>query len=517
MFAIEHPNDQTLASLWGEDLAAARTESILTHLDSCPGCAQRLAAMDSSIQHYGRIVQLVDAQLPDPPRAWADIAVAMDRVDRARAADSESARSFSSAKAHPRRPVWISAIAAAILLVFLIWPRDGSVARAETLLVRAKSAAARARSRKSSRLRVATGHTAFVRPAVLASDSPANDPLHAQFLTARYDWNDPLSAAAFWGWREQLRHKTDRVSESAQPAQYRLETITADTPLRDASIVFAGPDLTPVSLRLLFDGGTWVEITALPEPAPTTPATIEGGPAKVPAPPDPRETDRQLAERELAVRLAIAALSDNTPVPVTVEVAPQGSIIVTPYHLSPQQERQLRESLAGREGVLLNPTERDGGLSIGPKSASDEEPALGTAGVIASLAHLIAEDADRFPQDRELLLEPSGRAALRDLRIRRTEQLIAHLDKLNRQLAASHELPALQNPPPALPESNPSLAGLEQAAAALNRLVTAAYATGAEHIDLDIAAPELTRGMGEVLLLARQYDRHLRQPARERR
>src|SRR5262249_55339299 len=155
--------------------------------------------------------------------------------------------------------------AAAILLGFLVWPRAGSVARAETLLVHAKASAARAHPRKRSLLRVVTGQAMFTRPTALTDDVSGNDLLRAQFLTARYDWSDPLSPAEFQGWREQLKQKTDHVSEPGEPTQYRLQTTTTESALRDASIVFEGPDLTPVSLRLVFDGGGWVEITPIPE------------------------------------------------------------------------------------------------------------------------------------------------------------------------------------------------------------------------------------------------------------
>jgi hypothetical protein len=458
--------------------------------------------MDSSIERFARIVELVDSHLPAPPRAWADIRAEMERVDRPL-----------------RRPVWIGAIAASILLTFLLWPRGSSVARAETLLVRAKAAAGQVHSRKTSHLRVATRQALFVRPAVLATDDTGNGVLRARFLTARYDWGEPLSAAAFRGWREQLRQKTDRVSQAGErePVQYRIETKTTDSILRHASIVFEGPELTPVSLRLVFDDGAWMEITALPDAPATLPALADPTPTKVPAVPETHVTGRQLAERELAVRLAIDALSNGTPAPVSVEVEPEGGIIVTPYQLSPEQEHQLDQSLTGTEGVRLNPVERDGGPVGSPAAPGEEEPAIGTAGNIASLAHLLAGYADRFPPAREALLEPAGRAALRALRLRRIEQLISQVDRLNNQLAAAHEIAGVDDPPVTSRESAPSLDGLVQAAGALNRLVTASYTTGADHVEPSLARLELTREMGKLRRLARQYERDLKPPAGDRR
>ena len=56
-----------------------------------------------------------------------------------------------------------------------------------------------------------------------------------------------------------------------------------------------------------------------------------------------------------------------------------------------------------------------------------------------------------------------------------------------------------------------------QAAGTLNRLVTAIYTTGADHIEASNAWPELTREMGEVRRLAVQYERYLKPPAEEGR
>jgi hypothetical protein len=306
MFAIEHLSDKTLSSLWSEDLPAAATESILAHLESCVECGQRLEAMDSSIEQYRHFVRFVDSYLPAPPRVWADIRSEMERVDR-----SVRPVTMQPAKTHQGRPVWIGAIAAAILLAFLVW-RAVAQWHARDILTRARSAD-RAHSRKRSQLRVVTRQASFERPALLAGDAAGNHLLRAQFQTARYDWNEPLSAAAFRGWRDQLRQKTDRLSESREPAQYRLETTTAENVVRNASIVFEGPELTPVSLRLVFDGGGWVEITALPEAPATVLALRDHAPPKTPVIAQPRLTDRQLAGRELDVRLAIDALSNDTP------------------------------------------------------------------------------------------------------------------------------------------------------------------------------------------------------------
>jgi hypothetical protein len=52
-----------------------------------------------------------------------------------------------------------------------------------------------------------------------------------------------------------------------------------------------------------------------------------------------------------------------------------------------------------------------------------------------------------------------------------------------------------------------------QAAGTLNRLVTAIYTTGADHIEASNAWLELTREMGEVRRLAVQYERHLKPTA----
>src|ERR1051325_10535545 len=321
MSAIEHPSDEILASLWSEDLSAAETENILAHLECCPTCEQRLNRIDPSMRQYRRFVQIVDAHLPGPERPWADICSEMERVERRKGPVANM-----PAKRWPVRALYIGAAAATILAVLGIWSRGISVVRAETLLNRAQAAAGQDPSRPRMRLRIGTRKTSFVRPAVLTADSTSGG-LGRQFLAARYDWSDPLSAAAFSGWRKQLRNKSDHVSVSGEPAQYRIKTTTEDSILRDAAMTFEGPSLTPVSLKLLFADEGWVEITAL-SGNPETTASMVPGPAAVNGiknnnPQPIREsplTDALIAERELQVRLAIDALAGETPAPGTVEV-----------------------------------------------------------------------------------------------------------------------------------------------------------------------------------------------------
>src|SRR5206468_2395816 len=105
MFAIEHPSDTTLSSLWSEDLPAADTESILAHLESCAECGQRLAAMDSSIEQYRHLVKLVDSRLPGPPRPWANIWAEMERLD-----SPVRHVTLRPARTNQGRPLWIGTI-----------------------------------------------------------------------------------------------------------------------------------------------------------------------------------------------------------------------------------------------------------------------------------------------------------------------------------------------------------------------------------------------------------------------
>src|SRR5262249_12935333 len=162
----------------------------------------------------------------------------------------------------------------------------------------------------------------------------------------------PLSVASYSTWRNSLAHRRESVSRSVrksdnQVAEYTLQTSTSDSELREASITLAAPELVPVRCHFVFKDDAWLEVSIVPE---------SGGDPPVPVPSNDQhaDRDRDTAERELKVRLAIDQLSADAGLPVTVEVdSVTGSIAVTPYGLAPDQEAFLKIRLQPIDSVTL--------------------------------------------------------------------------------------------------------------------------------------------------------------------
>jgi hypothetical protein len=86
------------------------------------------------------------------------------------------------------------------------------------------------------------------------------------------------------------------------------------------------------------------------------------------------------------------------------------------------------------------------------------------------------------------------------MRERHAKQLTLEIDRLGGRLAGTRPLVTGSEPQEA-PVS--SMAGLVDAAAKLNRLVTAIYTEGADHIDAATAWPEISTEWSRVRRLAR--------------
>jgi len=187
-------------------------------------------------------------------RPWDDIRVRMRRIDQARP---------SAPRRAPSR--WLAA-AAVLLLACLAAYRFGRppVASAAELLRKAV-AADTSLPRERRQIRVRTRTHSFTRAASHSSQTTsAAEPLETLFASARFNWQDPLSARSYAAWRDQLADKRDEVEPLGAPGMYRIRTTTAHSPLTEATITLRGQDLSPVSETFQFGEREWVEITEIP-------------------------------------------------------------------------------------------------------------------------------------------------------------------------------------------------------------------------------------------------------------
>src|SRR5215472_15852532 len=163
---LEHPTDEALKALWRGDLSVERVECILAHLDRCGTCDCRLEQLEPAIEEYRRYLAFLDRRVLPPPGGWPDMRTAMEVRDSQSPASQKEPAPVSQLRRRVARVVWMAAIAAGILLCVLFVPRGASVARAETLLAKARESATRAPSREHSRLRVSARTRSFLRAAV---------------------------------------------------------------------------------------------------------------------------------------------------------------------------------------------------------------------------------------------------------------------------------------------------------------------------------------------------------------
>ncbi len=463
---IEHPTEELLSALFEEQLPAAEIERLLAHLDSCPICERRTGLMDPAFARYQRCRELIAPRLPGPPRPWGDIVAEMQEVERAR----RTAPRHGRTRGAMRR--WMGALAAAVLVgAILFWPQRSSELRADTLLLKARSATPPRSA--NSRLTVRTPRSTFVRPAVLSdttSEVREMAAIRARFVAAQYDWSDPLSAGAYANWRARIRHHTAKVSEDH--GQSTIRTIADQGPIAEASLTLDARDLSPASARFVFSPQDWVEIAAAPD-APAELGPLASAPGGAAAARPESASEPSVAERELMTRLAIDRLGADAGEPIDVNVEPDGRIVVTPYRLGEARESQLRAGLQGIERVTVRSPEASERQAESPASLAGADPAIDASNAIASRAHLLDQLAERFPPETEAGLSPASRKDLREMRVRHARALEGDLDALARVLAQTLPLPSSVSGPP---EGDPVPQALLESAVTVNRMVAGLYA-----------------------------------------
>ena len=146
----------------------------------------------------------------------------------------------------------------------------------------------------------------------------ARSEIEQTFLQAHLNWQDPLSAATYKDWHNNLDQKHDQVSLSGDNLLI-LTTTTDEGPIAEARLTFRTPDFHPIAAILLLHDARQVEVTELVwnvlpfeavDPAifstePVRPLDV-GRSANLVSPPS-SPSDAELAESELQARVAIHA------------------------------------------------------------------------------------------------------------------------------------------------------------------------------------------------------------------
>jgi hypothetical protein len=273
--------------------------------------------------------------------------------------------------------------------------------------------------------------------------------LEALFRSAKYAWDDPLSAKAFQMWRASLPEKRDEVTQTGDAQSYCIHTATVGGELAAATLTLRMADLEPTAGRFEFRNQEWVEMTELTDlTAPPASAVAEatGGipsradmpPRPEAAPPVPPAPGLGIAE-ELQVFAALRRVGADLGDPLEIERS-GGRVLVSGAGISQQRQKQIHSALDGLPHVSVRFSEAGATVPIQspPESAavSTPQPAPGLLqqklGGIAQFerfrstlldqndaamarAYALRRLAQEFPPDAERELTAEDRGVLRDL------------------------------------------------------------------------------------------------------
>jgi len=506
-----HPSDDQLRSFWAGGLSPQDLEQLMAHVDGCPRCESRLEAIEPAFSQYRRCLDQVQTRTPRANGWEADLWKKMEEIEARRAARRTAWRPAT-------RRAWLSGIAAVVvaLAAFALINTGRPESRAESLLKQAANSARQ--TSPNRRLRIRTRSASFYRPAVLRSPTAAKSEeiaIRARFLEARYDWDDPLSPKSYLDWRHNLRQKTSKLSttrDAAGAPEQSIETRTEDGALQDASLTLDA-QLAPVSGWFQFADQERVEITSEPdsgaESLPVAPVTS----MRTEPVPHQTETTAPLAERELEVRLAIDALHTEAGEPIEVNVAPEGRILVTAYHLAPELETKLRASLEPIQGVTLRSAAVESPATV-PSFVEPLDRVTHISQDVSFEAHFLEDLENRFPPDAEETLSPSSKFKLWELRMKHASRMNSDLVRLQRKL--EEQRPGFRA---AIADSLAAgqVQSLANCAASVDRLITQIFAAAEPDADQSAAWRQLGVEFGSLQSLAGSYSRVVEQHRKELR
>ncbi len=427
---MRHPDDGQLLRYLDGELPGGKARQVRRHLESCWQCRTELEELEGVVKECVRYRKNVAACLPPPPAPWQDLSRGFDRTDARMEREPLFARMARALTPPAVRWTAVGAVALAVVLAISYQLRETPSVQASTLLERAV-AAADARPHRVRRYRVTTRGEEVTRT-IGAGRSDAEAPLAAAlFRSARYDWDDPLSAKSYRAWRQGLAHKRDQVSivedrQSPGRGFYRIGATTGDGELVSASLTLRIPDLEPTQGRFEFRNADWVEMTELPDlPEPPASAVAEatGGIPSKPAMPPPSEEAAPAGTAGIGEELqAVAALHEvGADLGDPLEIANRdGRIRVTGSGISPERQQQIRGAL----GSLANVDVRFADAAPPARTEGQASPAPGGAVVPKADSRLQDKLGGRARSERfsAQLLDQSDAAMARAYALRRLAQ-----------------------------------------------------------------------------------------------
>jgi hypothetical protein len=441
-FGAQHPEDGLLLRYIDGELPARKRREVERHLAACWQCRSEVEAIEKVVSDCMKYRKTVAANVPGPPNAWRDLYREFDRID-----SEEAGRSWLSRLGTPR---WaVAAAAAAVLLAAIVYQfRQTPSVQAAALLQRAV-AAAETKPVHKHRIQIRTKAAKIVRTVGQSSGLTAQaGGLRNRFEAAHYDWDDPLSAKAYQGWRGTLASKEDQVNTVADC--YQIHTTTPEGDLTSATLMLRETDLEPVEARFEFRDQEWVELTELSEGSlrDDVPPAV----AHLEPPGRPAEPSRSAASssqpaspsEELAVVAALHRIGADLGDPVDVTRS-ASKVLVSGVGLPPGRQQDIRDAVGSLPNVSVDFT--NPAAAPVPAEPAGAAPASGGGAappIQTRLEQALGGHAD-FERFSEVLLERkdalmSRAAALHNLAQRFSDETgLSEQDRaLLRQMAHEH-------------------------------------------------------------------------------
>ena len=217
----------------------------------------------------------------------------------------------------------------------------------------------------------------------------ARNEIEQTFLQAHLNWQDPLSAATYKDWHNNLDQKHDQVSLSENNLLI-LTTTTDEGPIAEARLTFRTPDFHPIAAILLLHDARQVEVTELVwnvlpfeavDPAifstePVRPLDVGRSANLVPPPSSP--SDAELAESELQARVAIHAegadlgeqIELDRDLPASRPSSSERSVVIRGIISTLERKNNLVSALQGIPHVQLR-------LQTVEEAATHQNPVVG--------------------------------------------------------------------------------------------------------------------------------------------
>ena len=373
----QHLDDGTALRYLDGELPARKARQVRRHLEACWQCRAEIEALDATVADCMRYrKQVLAAQLPEAPSAWADLTRGFDRIDAELSSEPFWKRLFHI----PPSLVWSAAAVAVAVLVCAVWYqlRETPSVEAAVLLKKA-AAAAEHQPAHPRRYRIRTNTAQVIRTAgpAKSAELPLPPAISALFEEAHYDSADPLSARSYSAWRDQLPEKHDEVTPGEN--SYAIRTTTDSGEVVAANLTLRTSDLLPLEAKLEFRDRNWIEFTDLsevPDLHDGSPVANSGGSPMRPAVPSrpaaisPGESAS--ITDELQVLAALHGIGADLGDPVELKLS-QGHVEVSGVGVSPERQRQIRgalESLPHVEVAFSDP-----GAAPAPVQATAPEPA----------------------------------------------------------------------------------------------------------------------------------------------